>query len=239
MGYTGNPTPKIVSTINSSFLKATSINFVDSYYNEFLQISLAVSTALIGLYALVFIEIIKALNERTSKHKLYKYIKYALLFSAIIPMPILLGSMYNIYSTFQIYQGLSELSQAYITFSNYSVYSNSTLSIYYNISVTTSNGIIEINSKNLKSDLNQFPSILNSTTSYLALGVLLFILNLISYTIFMFYTEPIVNDNIPTLKMPINDKKDNLKQSKEKPEILEPKPNPDKIDGPDNGSNIA
>ncbi len=191
VGYVGNGlTTHLRTEINTTVFKATVVNFSSAYYEQFLQISLAISAALIGIYAIIFIEIIKSLNERVSLHKHFGKIKYTLLFLAILPLPLLGASLFNIYQTFFLYQSLSQLSQSYLALTNVSSYSNATLTFTTNLTIITNKRIEIITATDLRNYYQEFQHLLHNSTNYQLGGLGLIMINLVLYTLFLFYTDP-------------------------------------------------
>ena len=72
--------------------------------------SLVAVTALFGLYGILFIEFIKAYRKRLG------IVTYALIALAVLPLPFLLPSVFNLYMGFNIAQAsIGGLTQ-YVTF---------------------------------------------------------------------------------------------------------------------------
>lgn len=173
-------------------IKGVSAPYLSSVYSSFLQISLAVASTLIGLYALLFVDIIKSLQDRDSK--VSKGVKNLLIFLAIIPFPILLSCTYNIYVSFQIYQHLQISTNLFTSVMNQTAPNRIKLffltssSAPQNITIPTNQLINPVNASILLgNDITKFPStILNTNISaYLVLGLIFIIMNIILYTIFI------------------------------------------------------
>lgn len=116
--------------------KALASNYLNSSYSSVLQIILAVSTTLFGLYALLFFGIVEVLHKRNFKSTFLNSIKYVIILLAILPFPYLLASISNIYSSFSVFQNLLISSSTYFSLvyyanpSSVTYYPNSTVYFY-------------------------------------------------------------------------------------------------------------
>lgn len=188
------PIPRsIQDTTELLVFKSTALAFATSYYNQLLQIELAIFAALFGLYSLIFIEIVKSVNNRTFKNKkVPEWWKYSLLFLAILLFPMLAAGMTNMLIAFLTYQNLYQVATTYLTLSNYSSTFTSNFIANFTLtsqSFTGSNVPITYNS--LSNAFTKFPSIANNSFNIMIYSVWFLIVILLCYVLYMALSRPI------------------------------------------------
>lgn len=192
------PIPKkVTNAANLLIFKSSALAFANSYYNQLFQIELAVSVALLGLYALIFIEIIKSVNERVFKNKnIPEWIKYLIIFIAILPFALLLAGMANMLASFVLYQNLYTSATSFLALSNYSISSN--LTVNFSLTAKTyTNNTIQITYSALFNAFNNFPNVANSSLLDLIYCIRILLAVLILFAIYIALSRPInMNDEI-------------------------------------------
>ena len=162
----------------------SNIEFLDTYYAGFIQISILVATTLIGLYSIVFIDIIKAIKRFKNGTLFAKIIRGSLVVSVVLPLIFLLISVYSAYVTFRMYTNIFWGANTYLVFYNYTT---SNPSIIYTIYNNTASNASVILLPKLAKDIVAFPNVLlNGIFLYLEIGIMLVIANLLLY---WFYTS--------------------------------------------------
>ncbi|MDE1828416.1 MAG: hypothetical protein KGH65_04610 [Candidatus Micrarchaeota archaeon] len=154
-----------------------------TYANGAIQISEVIAATLIGLYGLVFIEILKVVNDGTKDNTEYAKLKrYTLMIFAVLPFVFLFVSIINLFAIFKIYTNILWAATDYLVYSN-----TSNFAIYNGISnnVTIPSTASLIPPNQLFHDMTTFPNLfIQDVYPELELGIGFVVVNLFLYWIF-------------------------------------------------------
>lgn len=204
----------IANESNYTYIKDVSLPLLSSYFTPFLDLSLTIASILFGLYAIVFIEIIKTLTEkRVIKFQKIKFLKnnaeslrlilaIIIISSAIVPFFLLFSTISNIYTTFQIYQNVERSADFYLANANFT-FSNTPTLTYFDIANASTNKApgetnINIITQMIAKSVNDTPNFIleDNIYHYLNLAIEFVVLNLILYFLFSLITEKPIKDEI-------------------------------------------
>ena len=161
------------------------LNLLNTYYIQFLQINLAIAIALLGLFGLIFIEIIKAIDSRAELYNRTWITKYLLLGFSIITVGLLVYAIGFTYTSTALYHNLVDATTTYLTYYNYSNYKNVSFTL---ILVNKT----RVNASVLFAAQNSFiTSTDNNVTNYVQWGMFAFAITLGTYFVFIASTQKI------------------------------------------------
>lgn len=171
----GNLSSNAIVYYNYNFTQDYVLPILTNQDNQFLQFSLVIATTLIGLYAIMFLEIVKKINSKLDSYKNFKYVGYVFLIVAILPFPFLFASVTNIINALSINANMSGAIGAYQATHNIS-FNPTTPTV--NVSV---NGL-PINLETMRNQFFAYQALLPETiTTYVKWGLFLIISNILLY----------------------------------------------------------
>lgn len=204
-----NATLAGINNPNYTTIKDVYLPFANNYYSGFIQMSLVAATTLLGLYAILFLELIKKYKEPIRKHKLYStLLAFILILISALPLPFILTPIFNLYRAFDISQFVVGSLGQYATFYSYNVnatkidvyrglcnpcpeiITNITLTMaMYKLNLTTSKNM-PYPVSTLLSDISGFRDVLvNNIYNPLKIALVLVVANLFLYLGYCLLTE--------------------------------------------------
>ena len=183
--HVGGNNSILASTIHLNILK-NNVDFLNQYYNQFLQTSLTISGVILGVYGLIFVEIIKAIDNRKVKKdkESYYLFKPAMLIGSVFTITVLVASLFGIYSMNNLYQNYLVTTNTYLTYANYSN-TNSNVSFTMTLSNSTKPTWLS-----LTNSASGFYSFISDVSQLIELGITGVVFSIFFYAGFVATTEP-------------------------------------------------